>query len=140
MSAPARVITVAPNGAGGVAAARPFVPAGDSRVHVLVSTVGVTGGLPAEIPRRVMLMRSPVIGNCYRRGLAFNPSLQGMMILRVSINPNGTVSDVTTAVNYVQDPAVTACVVNVMRTAVYPAAARPVPTTATYRIQLRQSP
>ena len=95
-SAPEPKSTVATLGAFGPppAAAAATNASGAAPVQVLLSSVLVAAGGPANAQRVVAGMRAG-FRNCYRRELADNPLAEGDVELTLSVDRQGAVSDVT---------------------------------------------
>lgn len=92
-------------------------PRATPRVTVGVPTVGPA--FPTAVVRRVIFRRHMSLRLCYQRALATKPTLAGRVQVRFVIDPTGVVSKavVTTGL----DPAVDACLVDVLRAIRFPA-------------------
>lgn len=60
---------------------------------------------------------------CYERGLRQNPNLQGKLMVRVRVGPNGDVCSAGLASDGLGDPGVTTCVLQKFQAGSYPAPA-----------------
>ena len=102
-----------------------LTPSGGPGAHhrgTPVLTVGVpTVGpaLSADVIRRIIHRRRPLLRSCYTRALATRPTLAGRVRVRFAIGPNGDVTtvDVTTGL----EPGVDACLAKVLRSTTFPA-------------------
>jgi len=74
------------------------------------------GGLRGQLSGKAAQARG-----CYERALRQNALLQGRMKVAVRIGPNGSVCSANVTQNEVGDPGVGTCVVQIFRTATFPA-------------------
>src|SRR5262249_10256346 len=59
-----------------------------------MGAASVSGRLPPEVIQRIVRQNFGRMRLCYERGLAHNPSLQGRVVTRFLIAPNGAVKSV----------------------------------------------
>lgn len=109
--------------AGGQQAAR-AQQEGERVVEVRVrgrTTVGAlddesgSGSFDANLVVRQLRLRQSAIQRCYERELRNNPTLNGRVVTRFTIQPTGTVSGVSATENSTGSPAVAECVNTVVR-------------------------
>jgi len=74
--------------------------------------------LPSAVIRRIIHRRRPALRHCYERALATKPTLAGRVHIRFVIGSTGDV--VSAAVTTGLDPAVDACVANLLRATKFP--------------------
>lgn len=74
--------------------------------------------LPSAVIRRIIHRRRPALRHCYERALATKPTLAGPVHIRFVIGSTGDV--VSAAVTTGLDPAVDACVANLLRATKFP--------------------
>jgi hypothetical protein len=128
-----------PTGLGNIGRASTGAPAFRQpmeRPHVRVTAASVHGLLQLASAQRIVRGIEPAIGHCYIGGLRMNPSLQGMMMVRLTILPGGNVVQSDAVANYLADATVTACITVAFRRLLYPRTRGSDPSTAIYRIQL----
>jgi len=58
---------------------------------------------------------------CYERALLQNASLKGHMRVQVRLNPQGQLCSAAIAADELQDPGLSACILQMFRNSVYPA-------------------
>lgn len=103
-------------------------PTPTPRVTVGVPTVGPA--LSAAVVRRIILRRRMRLRFCYERALATTPTLAGPVHVRFVIDPTGVVTKA--AVTTGLDPAVDACLVDVLHATRFPAPSGGAATIVTY--------
>lgn len=80
----------------------------------------VTGSLDKEVIRRVIRHNVGRIRYCYERRLAANPKLQGKVVVRFVIGPQGNVTNALETSSTISDKDLSSCVVGAFRSMVFP--------------------
>jgi hypothetical protein len=91
-----------------------------SRPRVRISTPSVSGFLPVEAVRRVLLRNLGQVTHCYEQGLAVEPQLRGRVTVRFVIGGTGTVLGANVVENTLAVPYVGTCVANAIRRWIFP--------------------
>lgn len=115
---------------------RPMLTHQLRRGEVRLNAVRTTG-IGVEVVTRVARERLPFAHACYRRGLRFNPNLQGIVIVNLTIGAEGNVTEVTNGGSDVPDGQVVSCVLSTFRGV---AVARPVAAEAKAKVPVLLSP
>lgn len=68
-----------------------------------------------ESLREVTLRHVPAIKYCYERSLRQNPGLAGKVVVRITVDPDGTVSDVTVVSSTLNDEKAEQCILSRIR-------------------------
>jgi TonB family protein len=87
---------------------------GSTRVGGMEDETGA-GVFDSSLVVRQLRMRQSAIQRCYERELRNNPTLNGRVVARFTIQPTGSVGGVTATENSTGSPAVATCVTNVVR-------------------------
>ncbi len=74
-----------------------------------------SGIFDSNLVVRQLRLRQSAIQRCYERELRNNPTLNGRVVARFSIQPTGSVSGASATENTTGSPAVASCVINVVR-------------------------
>jgi hypothetical protein len=77
-------------------------------------------GLPAEVVKRIVRQRFGELRLCYETGLLYNPSLQGRVGVRFTIEANGDVKGVENGGSDLPDSGVVTCVLKAFRKMSFP--------------------
>lgn len=80
----------------------------------------VVGAMDKDVLRRVILRNRNRFKYCYQRQLATNPNLQGKVVTRFVIGPDGNVATVQDAGSTLSDSTVIACVHRTFKTMMFP--------------------
>lgn len=73
------------------------------------------GAFDSNLVVRALRLRQSAIQRCYERELRNNPTLNGRVVARFTIQETGTVSGASATENTTGSPAVASCVINVVR-------------------------
>lgn len=92
----------------------------------------VTGGLDKEAVRRALAENKRAIRNCYEIALISKKDLQGKMILKWKINPEGSVERMGLISSALDMPSFENCVQHVVQGITFPKAPNKMPTTVIY--------
>jgi len=95
----------------------PYVPHGPT-VRPGVTTVN--GHIPAEVIQRVVRNNFGRFRNCYMNGLRDNPSLEGRVVTRFTVDRQGMVSSAQDGGSTIQNAAVVSCVVKAFYSLSFP--------------------
>lgn len=87
---------------------------GTANVGALEDESGA-GLFDSNLVVRQLRSRQAAVRRCYERELRNNPTLGGRVVVRFSVQPTGTISNVTTTENTTGSAAVAACVTSVVR-------------------------
>jgi hypothetical protein len=85
---------------------------------------GCTGECKGEVSaelRTYLAGRAAQGRKCYERALLQNGSLKGRMRVQVRLNPSGQLCNAAMASDELQDPGLSACIIQMFRNSVYPA-------------------
>ncbi len=85
---------------------------------------GCTGECKGEVStelRTYLAGRAAQGRKCYERALLQNASLKGRMKVQVRLNPAGQLCSATLAADELQDPGLSACIMQMFRNSVFPA-------------------
>lgn len=85
------------------------------QVAVLPQDPSITGGLDAEIIRRVIRERRREVQACYEAELQRTPDLAGRVVFNFVITPDGSVASATVRESSLNNDAVESCIANRMR-------------------------
>lgn len=78
-------------------------------------------GLPAVVVARIIRSKQAAYRKCYEKGLEKTPKLSGKVQVRLVIGPTGSVATAMDAGSTLPDKSVIACILQEMRTLVFPA-------------------
>jgi hypothetical protein len=78
------------------------------RGEIRLGTVMATG-IGVDVVTRAARDRLPAVHACYRRGLRFNPNLQGRVVIALAIGAEGNVTEAKNGGSDVPDGAVVTC-------------------------------
>jgi outer membrane biosynthesis protein TonB len=85
-----------------------------------VSRGGITSSVPMkDLERTIATQLQPKARACYQKALQDDATLQGRIVLRFVIGPNGDVSTATVAENTLGSTALATCIVGVLRKLVF---------------------
>ena len=101
---------------------------------VSVGASNVTGKLPPEVIRRVVLQHHVRIRLCYEKALANNPTLAGKITARFVIAADGSVSSASDGGSTMPDKSVIACALKVFQAMTFPKPADGATVTVNYPI------
>ncbi|MEI8254719.1 MAG: AgmX/PglI C-terminal domain-containing protein [Deltaproteobacteria bacterium] len=73
------------------------------------------GGLGQAGALMMLRRRQAALRSCYERGLRLNPSLQGRLVLRLAVDPAGTVVTSEVVTSFLQPSDVQPCIARVLR-------------------------
>lgn len=80
----------------------------------------VSGPLPASVVSSIVRTKQAAYRKCYEKGLEKTPTLSGKVATRIIIGPTGAVAAATDAGSTLPDKTVIACILQEMRTLVFP--------------------
>ncbi|HOX47189.1 MAG TPA: TonB family protein [Myxococcota bacterium] len=97
-------------------------PAPDRRVRAQLSIASpeIQGSLDREVIMRVFRQRRGQLQSCYERGLRRNPTLEGRVTLRFTIDERGRVTEARSAPSALGDREVEACLVSRLKSWTFP--------------------
>ncbi len=84
--------------------------------RILAALTRVEGGLSRAAAQRTMPMIEARVAQCFQSASASNPSVQGLMVIRLGVANDGRVSQFTEAANYVRDANLSQCLASAFRT------------------------
>lgn len=113
-------------------------PPATPHIRILATLGRVEGTLARAMAQAAMPGIEIVAGQCFTSALAVNPSVQGLMVLRLTVDPTGAVADVEEAANYVRDANLSACLSTSVRAARFPGFAGTAPSTASIQLRFLQ--
>ncbi|MGE0790512.1 MAG: TonB family protein [Sandaracinaceae bacterium] len=108
---------------GGAPAPPPTSPAPTGSVRTGSSQT--SGGLSAEVIRRVVRARQPELMHCYDQGRAAHPGIEGRVVLRLEIAASGAVRSAQIANTTLNDPSTERCMVAAAQRWAFPSANGP---------------
>jgi len=94
--------------------------------------ISISGGLDRETVRRVVAGYRGRIRTCYEQALVRKPKVQGRVVERWTISPSGAVQVAQQQSSTLADGPLEACVLEVVRAMVFPAAQNKQPTVVIY--------
>ncbi len=106
------------------------------RVDVAISRAA--GGIDRATALMVLRRRLAMIRRCYERGLATNPSLQGRLVVQLSIDPTGRPLTADVVTSFLQPSEVQPCTAAMLRRVIFPSFTAAEPATLTLQIQFSQ--
>ena len=96
----------------------------------------VTGGLSRETVGQVVLAQRQRIRACYNTALLASPKLNGRLLLKWKISPDGNVASIQVVKSDFKQSPFESCVITVLRSTTYPG--KPSPTTVLYPFIFRK--
>ncbi len=102
------------------------------RVVASGTATAAPGALMGDALALTFRARLPAIQQCYERELQRDPTLQGRVVLRFAVRPDGSTEDVAAAVSTFPDERVGTCLVALVRTLRFPAGEREGPVAVSF--------
>ena len=81
----------------------------------------LNGRLPAEVVHRILRMTFGRFRRCYEIGLVKNPTLTGQVVMRFSIDKQGSIYSVVDGGSSLPDRAVVQCILGAIKVLAFPA-------------------
>ncbi|MFZ4405118.1 MAG: AgmX/PglI C-terminal domain-containing protein [Pseudobdellovibrionaceae bacterium] len=105
---------------------------GDKNLGSESGSMDVAGGLDKEAVRAALKENKRAITNCYETALMSKKELEGRVVLKWQINPDGKVDTIAIKASSLNIPSLENCITDVVKGIIFPQAANRLSTVVTY--------